>query len=189
MNRFLKLNSLLLSALALSACEIDIDNTDNTVNHPASGSFSIAGEFIEAQTVTASPSITDTDGINNAHYLYTWYSDNSIIEGNTSNSLILTSDHIGKSIRFDMQFTDDKGNAETLSSNEYTVVMMDNRLATASFIVEGEFKESETVLVTPNVSDADGLDGASYLYTWYADDAVIEGNTGNAITFSEDQIG
>ena len=186
MNRFLKLNGLIVTALALSACGADTDDSDN---HSATGSFNIDGEFIEAQTVTATPNIIDSDGISNAQYLYTWYSDNSLIEGNTSNSLTLTEAHIGKSIRFEVQFTDDQGNAETLNSESYSVAMMDNRVATGGFAIDGEFKELETVVVTPNVADEDGLSNASYLYTWYKDDIVIGGNTGNTITFSEDQIG
>ncbi len=186
MNRFLKLNGLIVTALALSACGADTDDSDN---HPATGSFNIDGEFIEAQTVTATPNIIDSDGISNAQYLYTWYSDNSLIEGNTSSSLTLTETHIGKSIRFEVQFTDDQGNAETLNSDSYSVAMMDNRAATGGFAIDGEFKELGTVVVTPNVADEDGLNNASYLYSWYADDIVVEGNTGNTITFSEDHIG
>ncbi|MEH6346008.1 MAG: hypothetical protein V7785_13035, partial [Bermanella sp.] len=158
-------------------------------NRAASGTFSVSGEFIEESTVTVTPDITDADGLNNASYLYTWYADDVVIEGNTGNAITFSEDQIGKTIRFEIAFSDDRGHSETISSEPNTVVMMDNRAASGTFSVSGEFIEESTVTVTADISDADGLNNASYLYTWYADDAVIEGYTGNAITFSEDQIG
>jgi len=199
MYSLLKVNLILVSLLFISACgsdsqpkpvEEDVINEAEVIqNSLATADFAISGAFIEGQTVTVTPSVTDLDGIENAENLYTWYLDDVVIAGNTGNSITLTTELITKTLRFDLVFTDDRGNEEVISSESYTVTMMANREATADFSIAGTFIEAQTVTVTPTVTDVDGIENVSYQYTWYVDDVVIEGNSTNSITLTTAQIG
>ena len=158
-------------------------------NRVATAEFEISGNFVEGQTVSVTPTITDADGIANVEYQYSWYANDIVVEGNSTNSIILTSEHIGKALHFDLAFNDDRGHEETISSEAHTVVMMANRVATADFEFSSAFEEQQTVKVTPNVNDADGVAKVSYSYQWYKDNNLVEGISGNEIHFTPADIG
>jgi len=158
-------------------------------NTAATADFEIIGAFVEAQTVTVTPTVSDTDGLTNTEYEYIWYLDDVVIEDIITNSITLTTDQIGKALRFDLAFIDDRGNEEVISSESYTVAMMANRVATADFAITGNFIEAQTVIITPMVTDTDGISNVEYGYIWYLDDVVIEDNTTNSITLMTAHIG
>ena len=70
------------------------------------------------ETLTASTSgIADSDGLDNATFSYQWLSSRDTeIAGATSESYTLAADDEGKAIKVKVSFTDDGGNAETLTS-------------------------------------------------------------------------
>ena len=153
-------------------------------NRAAAADFVIVGTFVEAQTVLVTPTVTDSDGIESVTYQYTWYADDIVIEGNVSNSITLTTEQINKTIRFELTFNDDRGYAEVINSDDYTVVMMANRVATASFEFSAAFEEQQTVSVTPTITDADGIADVNFEYRWYKDDVLLADVTGNEISFT-----
>ncbi len=180
MGSFLRLNCIVISSL-LSACGSSSDTQENS---PASGSLNFTGDFIEESTVTVSPNIADSDGLTSATYLYTWYADNTVIEGNTSNSISFSEVHIGQSIRVEAAFNDDRGHSESVSSGDNVVVMIANRSATSGFDFTGNFEEQQTLTVTPNISDVDGIENINLVYQWYADDLLLLSVTSNEISFT-----
>ncbi len=180
MNSFLRLNSIVLSALVLTAC----GSSSTAKNTPTTGDFSLDGQFIEESTVTITPNITDIDGLTNVTYFYTWYADDTIIEGNTSNAITFTEDQIGQVIRFKVTFEDDRGHEEFITSESHTVAMIENRSASAGFTFTGDFEEQQMVTVTPNITDADGIENIDLTYQWYADDELLNGITGTEISFT-----
>ncbi len=168
MHSFLKLNSIILSTLVLSACGSSSDTTENS---PATGGFDLTGAFTEAQTVTVTPNISDADGLINASYLYTWYSDNTIIEGNTSNAITFTADQIGKAIRFEAVFNDDRGHAEVIASDTYTVANNDPLL---TITLTGYLRIEQTLTAVVEFVDDNGVNSASLSYQWYTGNTAIE---------------
>ena len=86
-------------------------------NREATGSPTIGGTPQVDQTLNADTSvISDEDGLSNVSYRYQWTADGTDIEGATGPSYELTSSEQGQTIQVRVSFTDDRDNAETLTS-------------------------------------------------------------------------
>ena len=86
-------------------------------NSPASGAPTINGTAQVGEILTASPSgISDADGLTGATYTYQWLADDTEISGATGSSYVVATADAGKVIEVTVTFTDDAGNAETLTS-------------------------------------------------------------------------
>ncbi|RJX75325.1 hypothetical protein DZ860_01185 [Vibrio sinensis] len=90
-----------------------------SANSLSSGVFSFTGDFIEQETVMASLTIEDQDGIDQMELGYRWYDDMGVIS--VTEQLVLEPKDVGKNIHLEVTFTDDMGNEETLTSQTYTV--------------------------------------------------------------------
>ncbi len=90
-------------------------------NSPATGAPTINGTAQVGETLTADTSgIADSDGLTNVSYSYQWIandgnSDSSITDATDSSYTLAAADE-GKTIKVRVDFTDDAGNAETLTS-------------------------------------------------------------------------
>ena len=92
-------------------------------NREATGAPTIGGTPQVAQTLTADTSpINDEDGLTKVSYRYQWIAGGSDIEGATGSSYQLTSTEQGQTIQVRVTFTDDRNNAETLTSIATTAV-------------------------------------------------------------------
>ena len=86
-------------------------------NRQATGQPTISGTPQVGQTLTADTSaIDDEDGLTNVSYGYQWIAGGSDIEGATGSSYELTNSEQGQTIQVRVTFTDDRDNAETLTS-------------------------------------------------------------------------
>ena len=86
-------------------------------NSPATGAPTITGTAQVGETLTADKSsIVDTDGLGNATFTYQWLADDADIAGETDSNYTLTDADEGKAIKVRVSFTDDEGNAESLTS-------------------------------------------------------------------------
>ena len=86
-------------------------------NSPATGAPVISGTAQVGETLTVDTSgIADADGLTGAAFGYQWLEDDSDISGATGPSYTLTAADVGKTIRVRVSFTDDAGNAESLTS-------------------------------------------------------------------------
>ena len=86
-------------------------------NREATGKPTIGGTPQVDQTLTADTSpIDDADGLTNVSYRYQWTAGGTDIEGATGASFTLTSSQQGKTIQVKVTFTDDRNNAEALTS-------------------------------------------------------------------------
>ncbi len=107
------------------------------VNNAPTGLPTISGTPQVDQTLTASTSgIGDQDGLENVSYSHQWLADGSTLEGATGTTLLLTASHQGKTIAVRVTFSDDAGNAESLTSAATTAVAAQPApavLLTASF--------------------------------------------------------
>ena len=92
-------------------------------NRDATGQPTISGTPQVDETLTADTSgISDANGLNNVSYQYQWLRDDADIAGQTNSTYELISADEGKTIKVRVTFTDDAGNAESLTSTATTAV-------------------------------------------------------------------
>ena len=88
-----------------------------TSNNPSTGALTISGTAQVGETLTADSSgIAYEDGLENADFTYQWLAHDTEITGVTGSTYTLDEADAGKSIKVRVSFTDDAGNAETLTS-------------------------------------------------------------------------
>ena len=103
-------------------------------NTTATGQPTISGTAQVGQTLTANVSgIADADGLDNANFAYEWMADYSDIAGATDSTYTLTPDDLGKRVKVLVTFTDDAGNAESLTSAKTAVVAATSPAAPENF--------------------------------------------------------
>ena len=86
-------------------------------NSPATGAPAITGAAQVGETLTVDTSgITDEDGLGNAAFSHQWLADGTAILGATANAYTPVEADEGKAITVQVNFTDDAGNDETLTS-------------------------------------------------------------------------
>ena len=86
-------------------------------NSVATGAPTIGGTAQVGETLAASTSdISDDDGLANATFTYQWLADDAEISGARGSSYTLADADAGKAIKVRVSFTDDVGNAESLTS-------------------------------------------------------------------------
>ena len=91
-------------------------------NSPATGGPGITGTVQAGETLTATTDgIEDEDGLTGAVFAYQWVRSDTDIEGAASPNYTVTGDDEGKPIQVRVTFTDDAGNAESLTSNAMAV--------------------------------------------------------------------
>ena len=152
-------------------------------NTPATGAPTISGAAQVGETLTASTSgIADADGLTGATFSYQWLSSRDTeIQGATGAVYILVPGDAGKTIKVRVTFTDDEGNAETLTSAATgAVAPRPNSPATGAPTIGGTAQVGQTLTVeTSGIADADGLTGATFSYQWLSSrDTEIQGATG-----------
>ena len=161
-------------------------------NTPATGAPVITGTVRVGETLTAGTSvIADEDGQSNAVYSYQWQADGAEISSATGSAYTLAGADKGKAISVKVSFSDDAGNAETLTSEPTGAVeAKPNSPATGAPAVTGTAKVGETLTAdTSGIADADGLDNVSFTYQWLAGDADIQDATASTYTPVVDDMG
>ena len=103
-------------------------------NRAATGSPTISGTPQVGETLTAdTANIADEDGLTGVSYRYQWIAGGADIDGATSSSYTLTSSEQGQTIQVKVSFTNDRNNAETLTSVATDAVAAKPTPLTASF--------------------------------------------------------
>ena len=163
-------------------------------NNPATGALAVTGAAQVGETLTAhSFGIEDADGLTNAVFSYQWVrndgSSNIDITGATGSTYTLEEADEGKTIQVRVSFTDDEGNAETLTSaatDSVSAASTPNTPATGTPTISGMAQVGEMLEAhTSGIADKDGLTNAVFTYQWLADDAAIAGATGSTYTLIE----
>ena len=175
----------------IEPCSEDADTSDNS---PATGAPAISGTAQVGETLTANTSgVADADGLSNVQYEYQWLADDTEIAGATGSTYTLVAADEGKAIKVEVSFSDDEGNAETLTSAATDAVAAaptPNSPATGAPAITGTAQVGQTLTAdTSGVADADGLDNAAFTYQWLADDEDISGATGSTYTLADDDEG
>ena len=161
-------------------------------NSEATGLPTISGTPQVGVALTAHTSaITDGDGLDDVTYSYQWLAGGSDIDGATGPSYTPTASQKGQTIQVRVTFTDDDGNAETLTSvATEAVAAASNREATGLPTISGTPQVGETLTAsTSAINDEDGLENASYSYQWLADGVNIAGATRSSYVLANGDAG
>ena len=167
-------------------------------NSPATGEPTIGGTAQVGETLTADTSgIADDDGLNEAIFSYHWVrydgsTDTEIAEASGSSYTLGAAD-LGKSIKVRVDFTDDSGHQESLTSlpvgpvDQQVSPQQTNSPATGAPTITGTAQVGETLTAsTSGIADEDGLADAVFTYQWIRNnggiDAAITGATSGSYT-------
>ena len=86
-------------------------------NSPATGAPTISGTAKVGQSLTAHTSgIADEDGLDGVSFAYQWLADDDAIIGATGTTYKMVSADAGKTITVRVDFNDEAGHAESLTS-------------------------------------------------------------------------
>ena len=159
------------------------------------------GEMLTADT----SAIDDGDGLTNVSYRYQWVSSKSVIDADTGVSYILGIEipdqtgstytlapaDVGWTFEVKVSFTDDAGNAESLTSAAtVAVVPKPNTLATGLPTISGTPQVGETMTAdVASIDDADGLTNVSYEYQWLAGGSEIDDATSSSYLLTASEQG
>ena len=151
-------------------------------NTSPTGGPGITGVPRVGEVLTAATSgIADADGLENAGFSYQWIRHNPAAStdadfpGATGSTYTVTREDRDRAIKVRVDFTNDAGNRETLTSFALLILTPVNTPATGAPAVNGTAQVGETLTVdTSGIADADGLDNATFSYQWIANDGTAD---------------
>ncbi|MBF0273341.1 MAG: hypothetical protein HQL98_14930, partial [Magnetococcales bacterium] len=155
------------------------------VNDPLTGTVTLAGTATQGQTLTASHTLADLDGLGTVNYQ--WQADGTAISGATGSTFVLTESQVGKVMTVTARYTDGHGSAESLTSSGTGRVANLNDAPTGSVTLAGTATQGQTLTAFNTLADGDGLGTVSY--QWQADGTAITGATGVTFVLTESQVG
>ena len=155
------------------------------VNDAHTGSVSIAGTPTEDETLTASNTLADDDGMGTVSYQ--WQRDGSDISGATAATYVLGDDDVGATITVIASYTDGEGTNESVSSGGVGPIANVNDAPTGGVSISGTPTEDETLTASNTLADADGLGTISY--QWQRDGSDISGATAATYVLGDDDVG
>ena len=174
----------------------------NNVGHAATNNSPTGGPGITGvpradEVLTATTSgIADADGLENASFSYQWVRHDQVtntdtdIPGETGSIYTVTREDRDRATKVRVNFTDDGGNYETLTSFPLLILPPVNNPATGAPAVNGTVRVGETLTAgTSGLADADGLDNATFTYQWIAGGSDIDGATGFSYTLTSSDQG
>ena len=119
-------------------------------------------------------------------FAYQWLADGEELPGATSATHTLADADAGKAISVRVSFTDDSGNAGTLTSE----ARHPNTPATGAPAIRGKAKVWDTLTAdTSGIADADGLTNPAFGYRWLANGREKSGATGSTYDLAASDAG
>ena len=162
-----------------------LDKTFGAANSLPSGTVTITGTATQGQTLTASNSLSDIDGLGTV--TYQWKAANVVVPGATSNTLVLGEAQVGKAITVTASYTDGHATAESVTSTATAAVVNVNDLPTGSVTITGTATQGQTLTAANTLADIDGL--GTVTYQWKTADVVVPGATASTLVLGEAQVG
>ncbi|WP_193372586.1 FG-GAP-like repeat-containing protein, partial [Planktothrix prolifica] len=167
------------------------------INDLPTGNVSITGTATQNQTLTATNTLADADGLGTLNYQWQESADNGTtwtnISGATNNTFTLSQTQVGKKVQVKVSYTDLLGTAETVNSSPTSLVANINDLPTGNVSITGTATQNQTLTATNTLADADGLGTLNYQWQESSDNGVtwtdISGATNNTFTLSQTQVG
>ncbi|WP_354067025.1 hypothetical protein [Bradyrhizobium sp. OAE829] len=155
----------------------------SNVNDAPTGSVTISGTPTEDQTLTASNTLADADGIGSI--TYHWLR-GGVDTGATGSTYVLGDADVGAQISVRANYTDARGTAEAVTSAATAAVGNGNDAPTGSVTISGTATEDQTLTASNTLNDADGL--GAITYHWQRD-GVDTGATGSTYLLGDADVG
>jgi hypothetical protein len=167
------------------------------LNQSPVGTVTIAGSdnktissASEDQFIKVINTLTDTDGLGNL--TYEWLANDTIITGQSSSTIKLAQDQVGKVITARVKYTDARGTNESVASTNSSTVANVNDSPTGSIAITGTPTAGQILSITNTLVDEDGIptSGANaYQYQWLADGINIQGANSSQLTLADTLAG
>jgi hypothetical protein len=150
------------------------------VNHAPTGAVTISGTVTEDQTLTAvTTAIADADGLGTFQYHWQRDSGSGFVEVGNQATYTLGDADVGTHIRVVVNYTDGRGNAESLTSGQTAAVANVNDSPTGAVTISGTVTEDRVLTAdTGTIADKDGL--GTFGYQWQRDTGSGFANIGAA---------
>ena len=144
------------------------------INDAPNGSVTISGTPTEDQTLTASNTLADADGLGTI--TYHWLR-GGVDTGATGSTYLLGDADVGSNISVRANYTDGHGTAEAVTSAVTAAVANVNDAPTGSVTISGTAQENQVLTASNTLVDADGLGTISYHWLRVALDTGATGST------------
>ena len=151
------------------------------------GSVSITGAPTQGQSLTASNSLNDANGLGSISYQ--WQANGVDIAGGTGTNLVLSQEQVGKAISVAARYTDGAGNAESKASGVTTAVTNTNDAPTGGVTITGTPTQGQTLAASNNLADPDGPGTLTVSYQWQTNGLDIGGATSATLVLGPEQVG
>jgi nitrous oxide reductase accessory protein NosL len=155
------------------------------VNDPPTGSVTISGTATEDQTLTASNTLADVEGL--GPISYQWNRGGVPIVGATTTSYLLGDADVGALITVTASYIDGQGTAESVSSAAVGPVANVNDVPTGTVTISGTATEDQTLTASNTLADDDGLGPISY--QWNRGGVPIVGATASSYLLGDADVG
>jgi hypothetical protein len=143
----------------------------------------ISGAATENQTLTASNTLADADGLGGI--TYHWLR-GGVDTGATGTTYTLGDADVGAQISVKASYTDSHGTAESVTSAATAAVADVNDAPTGTVTISGAATENQTLTASNTLADADGL--GPITYHWLRG-GVDTGATGSTYTLGDADVG
>ena len=151
------------------------------LNDLPTGAVSIGGNPSQGETLTASNTLDDEDGL--GPITYTWRADG--VEIATGETLTLTQEEVGTIIEVVASYTDQFDNEENKSSVGTSAVKNTNDEPVGSVTIVGTAVQGQILTAMDSLEDLDGL--GEITYTWYADEDEV--GTDKKFELTQQEVG
>jgi len=164
------------------------------VNDAPTGTVGVGGTAIQGQTLTASNTLADIDGLGSIGYQWQSSTDGttwSAISGATAGSFTLGAAQVGQQVRVNASYTDGHGTAESVASSATAAIVGVNNAPTLAAALVDQNATEDAVFAftvpTDTFADIDAGDTLSYAATqtngaalpaWLAFDAATRSFSG-----------
>ncbi|NML18906.1 M10 family metallopeptidase C-terminal domain-containing protein [Azohydromonas caseinilytica] len=156
------------------------------VNDAPTGGVTFRGTAVQGQTLTASNTLADADGLGTV--VYQWLRDGEAISGATSYSYRLTQADVGRAVSVRASYVDKLGTAEAVTSAATELVANINDAPTGSVTISGTATQNNTLTAaTSTLADADGLGELSY--QWLRNGVAVDGATASTYRLTQVDVG
>ena len=158
------------------------------INNPSSGSVTIQGTAKQGETLVASNTLADADGL--GALSYQWLANGKIISGATNSAYVLTQAEVAKAITVKVSYTDLFGQPESVRSTPPTATVVNvNDVPTGLVTVSGTLKQGEVLTATNTLVDPDGPLALAISYQWQADSLDIDGAYDSTYVLTQEEVG